>query len=190
MVRKHVPATGAVLVAVLLVTGVLAAGPSVVSSSDEGIVVVYRPGAVAHRRVTIGGSEYTTLYIEGADAMGVPGAPDMPVVRLALAVPDCRGIELAVSASGSSTRQGVRVLPALTTVEVEEGEVSRYEYVEGEPYVREGLWPRAAASMTEPRWLSRQRVVHIEFHPCQVDLVRGTLVSHDAIEISLTFHGV
>ncbi len=190
MVRKHAPAIGAALVIVLLATGVPAVAPSVVSSSDDGIVVVYRPGAVTHRRVTIGGREYTTLYIEGADAMGVPGAPDVPVVRLTLAVPDCRDIELAVSASGGSARQGVRVLPALTTVEVEDGEVSRYEYVEGEPYAREGLWPRAAASMTEPRWLSRQRVVHIEFHPCQVDPVRGTLVSHDAIEISLTFHGV
>ena len=190
MARKHVPAMGAALVAVLLISGALAAGPSVVSSSEEGIVVVYRPGAAVHGRVTIGDSEYTTLYIEGSDAMGVPGAPDVPVVRLTLAVPDCRDIELAVSTSGSSTRQGVRVLPALTTVEVGSGEVSRYEYVEGEPYVREGLWPRAAASMTEPRWLSRQRVVHIEFHPCQVDPVRGTSVSHDAIEVSLTFHGV
>ena len=190
MARKHVPAMGAALVAVLLISGAHAAGPRVVSSSEEGIVVVYRPGAAVHGRVTIGDSEYTTLYVEGSDAMGVPGAPDVPVVRLTLAVPDCRDIELAVSTSGSSTRQGVRVLPALTTVEVGEGEVSRYEYVEGEPYAREGLWPRAAASMTEPRWLSRQRVVHIEFHPCQVDPVRGTSVSHDAIEVSLTFHGV
>ena len=190
MARKHVPAVGAALVAVLLFTGALAAGPSVVSSSEEGIVVVYRPGAVAHSRVAIGGGEYTILHVEGADAMGVPGAPDVPVVRLALAVPDCRDIELTVSTSGGSTRQGVRVLPALTTVEVGEGEVSRYEYVEGEPYTREGLWPRAAASMTEPRWLSRQRVVHIELHPCQVDPVRGTLVSYDTVEVSLTFHGV
>ncbi len=190
MARKHVPAMGAALVAVLLISGALAAGPRVVSSNEEGIVVVYRPGAAVHGRVTIGDSEYTTLYVEGSDAMGVPGAPDVPVVRLTLAVPDCRDIELAVSTSGSSTRQGVRVLPALTTVEVGSGEVSRYEYVEGEPYAREGLWPRAAASMTEPRWLSRQRVVHIEFHPCQVDPVRGTSVSHDAIEVSLTFHGV
>jgi hypothetical protein len=190
MARKHVPAMGAALVAVLLISGACAAGPTVVSSSEEGIVVVYRPGAAVHGRVTIGGTEYTTLFVEGADAMGVPGAPDVPVVRLTLAVPDCRDIELAVSTSGSSARQGIRVLPALTTVEVGEGEVSSYEYVEGEPYAREGLWPRAAASMTEPRWLSRQRVIHIEFYPCQVDPARGTSVSHDAIEVSLTFRGV
>jgi len=190
MARKHLPAMGAALVAVLLISGAYAAGPTVVSSSDEGVVVVYRAGAVAHGRVTIGDSEYTTLHVEGADAMGIAGAPDVPVVRLTLAVPDCRDIELAISTSGSSARQGVRVLPALTTVEVGSGDVSRYEYIEGEPYGREGLWPPAAASMTEPRWLSRQRVVHIEFHPCQVDPVRGTSVSHDVIEVSLTFHGV
>ena len=92
MVRKHAPAMGAALVAALLATGVVAAEPSVVSSGDEGIVVVYRPGEAKHRRVTIGDSEYTTLHVEGADAMGVPGAPYLPVVRLKLAVPDCRDI--------------------------------------------------------------------------------------------------
>ena len=44
--------------------------------------------------------------------------------------------------------------------------------------------------MTEPRWLSRQRIVHVELHPYQVDTADGTLVSHDAIEVRLSFHGV
>ncbi|MFH1690423.1 MAG: type IX secretion system sortase PorU [Candidatus Eisenbacteria bacterium] len=190
MARRHMPAMGAALVAVLLISGALATGPRVVSSSEEGIVLTYTPGSVAHRLTVIGDSAYTALDIEGADAMGVPGAPDVPVVRLTLAVPDCRDVELTVSASGRSTVRGVRVIPALSTVEVEEGEVSRYEYAEGDQYARGGLWPPSVASMTEPRWLSRQRVVHIELHPCQVDPVEGTIVSHGTIEVRLSFHGV
>ncbi|MFH1864861.1 MAG: type IX secretion system sortase PorU, partial [Candidatus Eisenbacteria bacterium] len=190
MARRHMPAIGAALVAVLLISGALATGPVVVSSSEEGIVLTYTPGSVAQRQVMIGDSAYAALEIEGADAMGVPGAPDVPVVRLTLAVPDCRDMELTVSTSGRSTVRGVRVIPALTTVEVEEGEVSKYEYAEGDQYARGGLWPPSAASMTEPRWLSRQRVVHVELHPCQVDPVEGTLVSHETIEVRLSFRGV
>ncbi len=190
MVRRHLPAIGAALVAVLLVSGAFATGPVVVSSSDEGIVLTYTPGSVAQRQVMVGDSAYAALDMEGAGAMGVPGAPDVPVVRLTLAVPDCRDIQLSVSTSGRSSTRGVRVIPALTTVEMEEGEVSRYQYVEGDQYGRRGLWPASAASMTEPRWLSRQRVVHLELYPCQVDPAEGTLVSHGTIEVRLSFLGV
>nr|CAI78459.1 hypothetical protein [uncultured Latescibacterota bacterium] len=190
MARRHLPAMGAALVAVLLVSGALATGPVVVSSGDEGIVLTYTPGGIAQRRVMIGDDAYTVLEVEGADAMGVPGAPDLPVVRLTLAVPECRDIQLAVSTGGRSSERGVNVIPALTTVETEEGEVSRYEYVEGDHYARGGLWPSSVATMTDPRWLSRQRVVHVEIYPCQVDPVEGTLVSHDTIEVRLSFTGV
>ncbi|HYW68433.1 MAG TPA: C25 family cysteine peptidase, partial [bacterium] len=110
--------------------------------------------------------------------------------RMVLAVPDCRDIEFAVSTGGGSTARGVRVAPALTVVPVEDGAISEYEYVEGEGYSRGGLWPARAATVSEPRWLSRQRIVHVEFYPCQVDPVEGTLVSHDEIEVRLSFVGV
>ena len=127
MARRHMPAVGAALVAVLLVSGALATGPRVESSNDEGIVLTYTPGSATHRLVMVGDVAYTALHVEGAGAMGAPGAPDVPVVRLTLAVPDCRDIELAVSTGGRSTERGVRVIPALSTVEVGEGELSQYQ---------------------------------------------------------------
>ena len=42
----------------------------------------------------------------------------------------------------------------------------------------EPLPPPAAAAVTEPRWLSRQRIVHLEIYPCQYDAGRGELIQH------------
>jgi hypothetical protein len=181
---------GAALVAVLLISGATAAGPSVVSSGDDGIVVSYTPGDVELRPVAVGDVSYTAVHVEGADWTGVPGFPDLPVVRMTLAVPDCREVSLSVSTRGGSTSRGVRVLPALAVAEAGEGEISEYEYVEGDGYARAGLWPASAATVSEPRMLSRQRVVHLELYPCRTDPATGELVTHDEIEVTLSFTGV
>jgi len=92
MARRHMPAMGAALVAVLLISGAGASAPTVVSSEDGGIVVTYAPGDIYERPLFVGDTAYTVLEVEGADAMGFPGFPDVPVVRMVLAVPDCRDI--------------------------------------------------------------------------------------------------
>ena len=190
MTRTCATAAGAALVAVLFSNWAAAARLELVSSDERAVVVRYVPGTVAERRLSVGGHEYTALHVEGAAGLGLPGAPDVPVVRVTLAVPECESIELSVNTSGSRTTRGPRVVPALSTVPVGEGEISRSEYREGDEYARAGLWPAAAASMSGPTWLGRQRIVHLELYPCQVDPVGGTVVSHGAIEVSLEFRGL
>jgi hypothetical protein len=180
----------AALTAVLVVSGAAATGPELVSSDDGGLVVLYEAGRVVTTRVSLGGRDYTRVALEGAEVGGEPGDPELPVARMTVAVPDCDAIDVVVSTSGTTSRSGVRVLPALSLVRVGAGEVSSYARTEGDRYSTVGPWPAAAATVSEPRWLWGQRFVTIEFNPCQYDPSGGTLVSHAAVEVRLGFSGV
>jgi len=190
MLLRNVPALGTALTVVLLITGAAAAEPVVVSSSDQGIVLRYEPGSFSTRTVNVGDREYAVLSVEGADLLGRPGAPDIPVVRMVLAVPPCRAVELSVATGGGATESGPRVLPGLTPVETGRDEVSSSLIVEGEEYSTRGLWPPQAATVSKPTWLSRQRVVHVELFPCQVEPSSGSVVRHGSIEVALSFVGL
>jgi hypothetical protein len=189
MARHPVPAAVAVLAA-LIVAVASAEEPRLVSSDDSGIVLQYSPGSVSQDPLSIGGREYVRLSVDGADMIGLPGAPDLPVMRVTLAVPDCDRVLLDVVTDGSTARTAAPVIPALTTLPGLDGELARYSYEEGPQYSERGLWPPSAAAMTEPRWLSRQRVIHLELYPCQFDPETNEVLSHESIEVALRFEGL
>lgn len=161
-----------------------------VSSNEAGVTLRYRPGPVTLEGVLIDGADYARVHVPRADRLGVEGAPALPVVRARVAVPYCDRVELAVSTAGTRARPDVRVAPAPSIVEVRDGEISDYEYREGGVYDADGPWPRAAAVAFGPTWLATQRTMVIEFYPCQADPQSGTLLTHDTIEVSLSFHGL
>ncbi|MBN2564390.1 MAG: type IX secretion system sortase PorU [Candidatus Eisenbacteria bacterium] len=190
MGRKIAPVLWAALVVALLSPTTHAAAPTLISSDDSSVVVRLEPGPISFDPLSVGDREYVRVWAEGTGTIGLPGAPDLPVARVALAVPDCDGIELEVRTIGSSSQRGPSVIPAMTTIPAPQGEIARYEYQEGEQYARDGLWPPAAASIGEPGWLSRQRIVHLEIYPCQFDAEQGVVVAHEAVEVSLRFTGI
>lgn len=190
VVWRKSTASWAALFAVLLISGASAEAPEIMSSGDGGIVVRYETGELTLSSLPLVGRNYTQVLLEGADLMGLPGAPNLPVARLTLAVPECEAVGLSVTTRGTSVTPGLRVIPALSMVPTEEGEISSYEYIEGDLYSHEGYWPERAAAVSEPKRLWDQHIVNLEFYPCQVDPSTGALVSHDAIEVTLSFSGV
>ncbi len=161
-----------------------------VSSDDGGVVLRYVPGAFATRPIVIDGATYTLVTVDGADLTGEPGAPELPVVRATIAVPDCDRVDIRVSSTGTTTERGIRIAPSPSIDPVADGEVSRFLYIEGDPYRDEGPWPARAASMAGPKWTTTQRTVTIELYPCQFVPSESELLRHGSIEVQLSFQGV
>jgi hypothetical protein len=161
-----------------------------VSSNDAGVTLRYRASPAALEEVWIDGVEYTRVVVPRAGRLGVEGAPELPVVRARVAVPYCERVDVRTSTSGTNVVRGVRVVPAPSIVGAPAGGVSSYERREGGAYEAGGLWPEAAAAAFGPSWLSTQRTMVVEFYPCQADPSTGSLLTHDVVEVSLSFHGV
>lgn len=186
------------LVLVLLLTALSAApaaqaaarGVELLSSSEDRVVVRYEPGEADVRSLSASGIEYVSVLLPGTEPLGIPGAPDLPVVRIVIAVPDCEAVDMAVSTGPETPYDGVRVIPSPSVVPVEEGAISDYRFIEGEQYRQRGLWPSGAAAMQGPGALATQRVVEIELHPCRVDPAASTLTVYASIEVTLSFRGV
>jgi hypothetical protein len=181
-----------ILMALLVVSVARAASGDVLllSSSEDGVVLRYVADEVDVRSVSASGADYVSVLLPGSEPLGVPGAPDLPVVRVIVGVPECDGIDMSVSTGPETAYDGVRVIPSPSVVPVGEGEVSDYRFVEGEQYRQRGLWPSGAAAMGPPGMLATQRVVEIEIHPCLFDPVANGLTLYASVDVSLSFRGV
>ncbi len=183
------------LAAVALILGTFVAVSSgttveLVSSDRSGVVlrcVAEEPSLTAFEAQ---GTSYMFVRMQGADALGIQGAPNLPVLTARVAVPECRRVLESVTVRGGGRFEGVRPVPEPTLRSVGPGEPSVSVYEEGERYRGRGLWPSSAAAVSEPRYFATQRVVDIEFTPCRYDRETGALVWHRDIEVVLSFEGV
>jgi len=171
--------------------GLAAAEPGirVVSSDETAVVVRCDVGALTLDAAGPGDGTVRPLA-PGFDRAGVPGAPDLPARAVKVAVPECERIDVRVQARGTRVLDGVRVSPSPSIVDVGDGEVNEWTWVEGGPYREDGIWPAVAARVSEPAWLATQRIVEVQFFPCQANPVVRELLAHESIEVTLTFGGV
>ncbi len=163
---------------------------SLIESDETGVTLVYEPGKPVLSALTVDDRDYVSVALPFSQSLAVPGGPDLPCIRVMLAVPDCDAVELQLTTGGIESTKGVRVVPAMSAVRVGAGELSRYERQEGSVYETAGLWPSAVASFEGPRWFATQRIVVLELHPVQFDPARNTLVSQERVEARLTFRGL
>jgi len=161
-----------------------------VSSSPERVVVRCEVGEPVVRTLSIPQGDYVTVSIPGAEPLGIPGAPDLPMFRATVGIPDCDAVDMTISTTPGAPLRDVWVAPSPTVLPGEDGALSDYRYVEGEQYRAAGVWPPGAAAMGTPGTLGTQRVVEILLHPCQVDPQARALLVHSSIEVTLTFRGV
>ena len=162
----------------------------VVSSTSDAVVLLYEPPGASLRAVTAAGREYVSVSVPGTELLGIPGAPELPVVRVTVAIPDCDGVDLAVSTGSVTRHDGVRVIPSPSAISSGREALSDTRFVEGAQYASAGLWPPGAAAMQGPGFVADQRVVDVVLHPCQVDAAAGAVVVNGSIRVTLSFRGV
>ncbi len=181
----------AIIVAALTVAATASAlSPELVSSDESGIHLTLAVGDPTVTTFVVDGVEYSIVTLPGASATGEPGMPELPCVRAVLGVPECDAVELDVTTGATRRTGGMRVIPAPGVIEVEEGELSRYQHVESEVYESSGIWPERPARVTAPRWLGPQRTVTLELYPCRFEPSTGELLIHETLDVVLRFRGV
>jgi hypothetical protein len=183
------------LLVLTLMLGVVVATSSaatveLVSSDRSGVVVRCTAEEPELTEFTLDGASYVFARLDGADGLGVQGAPNLPVLTARVAVPECRGVFHTVRTSGGGRIVGVRPAPEPMLVAVGEGSPSASEFIEGPVYAQRSTWPEAAAVVSSPRAFSTQRVVDIEFTPCRYDPIAEAILWYDEVEVTLTFEGV
>lgn len=171
-------------------SAVAAAPVEIVASDETGITLRYESNDVPSLDDAASAPGYVDVRMRDAGRIGAEGAPELPVISVRVAVPDCERVDLVVTTGRSRVERGVRVTPSPTTVPVADGLPSEYRYVEGTVYQTPGLWPRRAAAVLGPWWIGTQRVATVEFYPCQIDAVDEMLVHHGVVEARLSFQGV
>ncbi len=169
---------------------VAAVSVTLVESNEVGITLVCESGKPILTALTAADRNYVSVALPHSQSTAVPGSPDLPCIRVMLAVPDCEAVELRLTTDGIELTEGVRVVPSESVVPVPAGGLGRHERQEGSIYETAGLWPPSIASLEGPRWFATQRVVVVEFHPVQFDPALNTLVSRGRIEARLTFAGL
>ncbi len=91
------------MVSALIAAVSLSAGLATVESSPEGIVLSFTSGDLQFGTVVLSGSTYSTITMEGADALAEFGFPRIPVYRVWLEVPI--GAEIVVDVEEIRTAQ-------------------------------------------------------------------------------------
>ncbi|MBD3368345.1 MAG: type IX secretion system sortase PorU [Candidatus Eisenbacteria bacterium] len=167
-----------------------AANVELVSSDLSAVVVRCVSEEPVLRDFAADGIPYAVVRLDGADQLGIQGAPNLPVLTVRLAVPECRRVRHVATTSGGGRIDEVRPSPEPTLLPVEEGHPSESTWLEGPVYEGEGLWPETPAVVTEPLYFATQRVVEVEFTPCRYDRSSGALVWDRVVEVTLTFEDV
>ena len=138
------------------------------------------------------GLYYDRLTIPDESRLGVPGLPEIPVLRKLVAIPDCIGYELVVTTSHETFMDGVTVSPAPDHRVRRDGSLEYVEDVftlDSSFYAEDALYPETRAEVVDEGWIRDQRYVILELHPIQYNPARGTLNCVSSIDVELVFEG-
>jgi hypothetical protein len=75
------------------------------------MLVTLRTGDWSATSVSLAGRDYQKLLLPDAQPLARPGAPDIPVYRRIVALPDCDSVSVEVYVDSVSVMSGVRVVP-------------------------------------------------------------------------------
>ena len=133
---------------------------------------------------------YDRLTIPDEPRLGVPGLPEIPVLRKMVAIPDCVAYELVVTTSGETFMDGMTVSPAPDHRIRREGSLEYVEEVftlDASFYAIDATYPETRAEVVDEGWMRDQRFVILELHPIQYNPARGTLSCVSSIDVELVF---
>ncbi len=140
--------------------------------------------------IEVEGNEYVRVGLHGAESYGRPGAPDLPVFRKLVALPECDSVSVEVHIESSSETSYVRVLPCAWTREDPNnpGEIIDVYKEDDAVYELDQEFPGELARLTCVGHQRAQRMGVVEISPMQFDPVTGTLRVVEEADIVLRIH--
>ncbi|MCC7141737.1 MAG: T9SS type A sorting domain-containing protein [Candidatus Eisenbacteria bacterium] len=154
--------------------GSVETGLQVVADSPSGTLLEWNLAGVERNDVLANGVLTQSYVIPGESALMEVGAPQLPVVRRSVALPDRGAFEVRVLEVETRTLSTAPVTPS-------KGHLTRdtnpadVPFVFGQAYQRAGLFPEAQAALLEPYIVRDLRGAIVEVSPFRYDPVSGQL---------------
>jgi parallel beta-helix repeat protein len=150
--------------------------------------------------VDVPGFEVETVY-HGSDAFqklsflgesftSEVGKPELPLVRMMLAIPDCESYSLSVVLGDSTEFSDATIWPVPSWAV---GYQDEYEYVyevfaiDEESYEEDILYPQGAAVIADDGWVRDQRYVILEIHPVRYNPGAALLTCYSSVSVRIRF---
>ena len=168
--------------------GILGKPPtiSVPESSHKGIVVdVDVPGMFVEQK-EVDGEIFHVLTIPKYGYTPEIGKPQLPVIRLQIAVPASADVELNVLDSEYSKLEGYNVYPVQEPIP--EAEHAKFA-IDRDFYSLNSFYPAELAKMGYSGWLREFRIIQLELNPVWFNPVSKELKVYSNLKIELVFTG-
>lgn len=136
------------------------------------------------------GDKFQRLSLLGESFTSEVGKPELPVVRVMLAIPDCESYSLQVELGDSTDYSGATVWPVPGHAVGYEDE---YQYVyevfaiDEASYQDDALYPNGAAIIAEDGWVRDQRYVILELHPILYNPALSLLRCYSSLSVDIRF---
>jgi len=164
------------------------------ASDDETTFAVQ---AEVYRLETVEGVDgpCQNIVMDGYEAAGAAGSPQMPVRSLLLGIPAGATPSLEIIAdSPLRLPNSYRICPAPQAVaEESDGGIVSYEEqavaVDGTVYRQNTLFPAAATRIVDSGWMGRLQFVRIEIAPFQYNPSDGSLIHHAQMQVRVRHSG-
>ncbi|MCK4513082.1 hypothetical protein KAW64_15150, partial [bacterium] len=137
-----------------------------------------------------GSDEFQRLSFLGESFTSETGRPQLPVVRMMLAIPDCGSYSLRVELGDSTEFSSATVWPVPSLAV---GYKDEYEYVYEVFKIDEGfyrddvLYPEGAAVIADDGWVRDQRFVILEIHPVRYNPALSLLRCYSSLSVDIRF---
>ncbi|MBN2414889.1 type IX secretion system sortase PorU [bacterium] len=158
---------------------------AILSSSEQGCTVSWRPANLVIVPVERNGRAYRSVAFDHAVPWTEPGSPQLPARVLLFGVPDGAEVSVTVEVGGERRLGGAAVEPTPDAV-IRDG-LSADIYREGAAYGSRDVYPGAAYALEGPFTAGTRRIVKVLLFPVRYDPATSELISAAGFTVSLGF---
>ena len=154
----------------------------VLEATPDGLRLEFELPVLRTQAVTLGGTTYHALDIEGGGECGADGEPLLPTFSRFIQIPDRAGVTIEVISKETTTIAGILPLPA------QPGDGT--DFVKNESvYTLSDFGASSDAAVGAPALARDLRLVPITFNPVRCDLAAGSIEVAGRIEVRVIFAG-
>jgi len=138
-------------------------------------------------------SGYNRVNILEQVSMDSVGCPEVPIVTYLIAIPDCNGVDLEITAIDSTIISNVNIYPKPELVEVTNNEYTYLEEqftIDNTVYNTNSFYPNYKAEIVNKGAVRSQHCIRLKIYPVQFNPVTQQIIAYSKFNVKLSFTGV
>jgi len=171
-------------------TNELPNGISLLSSSQEEIILQFSASPYSIETIQLNGNSYSKIVIPDASSLSESGKPDLPVFSTMISIPPNANMSVKILESKTRTLDGTfKIAPGGTPAPLEDDlQPGEWLYIEDPGvYEQRGAFPLEVVRGSDAGYLRDHHLGRVEIFPFQYHPVEGKLVFHSYLRIQIRF---